>query len=272
MRSATSKPVAMTVTLTFSPSCSSMLAPKMMFASSCACSWTRLAASWISRILRSGPPTMLMSTPVAPSTEMSSRSGERDGHLGGEARAVLALGAAGAHERAAHAAHDRLHVGEVDVDDAVLRDEVADALDRLVEDLVRLAEGVDEREVVLAEHEELLVRDRDQRVDRLGELREAELGAARALPALEEERLGHDADRERALFTRELRDDRRRAGAGAAAHAGGDEDHVGAADELLDALVILQRGLAAVLGIGAGAEAARDRVADVRAWSARRCR
>ena len=46
-RSAESNPVAMTVTLTFSPSVSSMLAPKMMFASSCACSWTRLAASWI---------------------------------------------------------------------------------------------------------------------------------------------------------------------------------------------------------------------------------
>ena len=40
------------------------------------------------------------------------------------------------------------------------------------------------------------------------ELREAELGAARALPALEEEGLGHDADGERALFARELRDDR----------------------------------------------------------------
>ena len=153
-----------------------------------------------------------------------------DGHLGREARAALALGAAGAHERAAHVAHDRLHVGEVDVDDAVLRDEIADALDGLEEDLVRLAEGVDEREVLVAEHEELLVRDRDQRVDVLAEHREAELGAARALPAFEEERLGHDADRERALFARELRDDGRRAGAGAAAHAGGDEHHVGAGD------------------------------------------
>jgi hypothetical protein len=44
---------------------------------------------------------------------------------------VLALGAAGAHERAARVAHDRLHVGEVDVDHAVVRDEVADALDGL---------------------------------------------------------------------------------------------------------------------------------------------
>ena len=57
-----------------------------------------------------------------------------------------------------------------------------------------------------------------------------ELGAARALLALEDEGLGHDADRERAVFARELRDDRRRAGAGAAAHAGGDEHHVGALD------------------------------------------
>ena len=60
-------------------------------------------------------------------------------------------------------------------------------------------------------------------------MREAELGAARALAAFEEERLRHDADGERALFARELRDDGRRAGAGAAAHAGGDEHHVGAA-------------------------------------------
>ena len=51
----------------------------------------------------------------------------------------------------------------------------------------------------------------------------------RALPAFEAERLGDDADGERAAVARDLRDDRRRAGAGAAAHAGGDEHHVGAA-------------------------------------------
>ena len=93
-----------------------------------------------------------------------------------------------------------------------------------------------------------------------------------ALAALEEERLGDDADRERALFTRELRDDGRRAGAGAAAHAGGDEDHVRAGDELLDALHVLERRLAAALGVGAGAEAARDAAPPMLSLWARRWR
>ena len=73
--------------------------------------------------------------------------------------------------------------------------------------------------------------------------------------ALERERLGDDADRERALVARDLRDDRRRAGAGAAAHAGGDEHHVGALQRLGDALRVLERRLAADLGVGARAEA-----------------
>ena len=213
---------------------------------------------------------MLMSTPVAPSTLMSSSSGEVTAISAASARAVLPLGDAGAHERAAHVAHDRLHVGEVDVDDAVLGDEVADALDGLVEDLVGLAAGVDEGEVVVAEEDELLVGDGDERVDVLGEHREADLGAARALAAFEEERLGDDADGEGAFFARDLRDDRRGAGAGAAAHAGGDEDHVGAADELLDALHVLEGRLAALLGVGAGAEAARDVRRRWGAWWARR--
>ena len=54
------------------------------------------------------------------------------------------------------------------------------------------------------------------------------------------------------------RDDRRAAGAGAAAHAGGDEHHVGAGEQLADALDVLGGGLAADLGIGAGAEALRE--------------
>jgi hypothetical protein len=44
--------------------------------------------------------------------------------------------------------------------------------------------------------------------------------------ALEVERLGHDADGQDALFAGGAGDDRSRARAGAAAHAGGDEAHV----------------------------------------------
>ena len=85
---------------------------------------------------------------------------------------------------------------------------------------------------------------------------EAGFRAASALSPLEEERLGDDADGERALFARDLRDDRRSAGAGSAAHAGGDEDHVGALMQLLDPLHVLERRLASLLRVRAGAEAA----------------
>ena len=90
----------------------------------------RVEASLISCSVMSGPPVMLMSTPVAPSMVTSSSSGEEIACVAAADGASFAAGAAGAHERHALFAHDRPHVGEVDVDDAVLGDEVADALAR----------------------------------------------------------------------------------------------------------------------------------------------
>ena len=49
---------------------------------------------------------------------------------------------------------------------------------------------------------------------------------------------------------------------GAAALAGGDEDHVGALQRLLDVVAALRRRAAADLGIGARPEALRELVAD----------
>ena len=60
-----------------------------------------------------------------------------------------------------------------------------------------------------------------------------------------------------------LRHDRRAAGAGAAALARGDEDHVGPLEDLLDLLAVVLGGLAADLGVGARAEAAGEFAADV---------
>ena len=92
----------------------------------------------------------------------------------------------------------------------------------------------------------------------------------RAARALEAERLGDDADRQRADLAGEARDHRRRAGAGAAARAGGDEDHVGALQQALDLVLLLERRAVADLRVGAGAEAARHAAADVEVTSARR--
>ena len=63
---------------------------------------------------------------------------------------------------------------------------------------------------------------------------DAAFGDPHAALALEVERLGDDADREDALLLGGPRDDGRRPGAGAAAHAGGDEHHVRAREMVED--------------------------------------
>ena len=88
-------------------------------------------------------------------------------------------------------------------------------------------------------------------------------GLVAAAAALEAERLGDDADGERADLAGEAGDDRGGARAGAAAGTGGDEDHVGALQQALDLVLLLEGGAVADLGVGAGAEAARLLVADV---------
>ena len=113
-------------------------------------------------------------------------------------RAVLSGGDGRAHERHAHLAHDRAHVREVEVDEAVHGDEVGDALHGLQQHVVGLLEGLEDRHVTPGDRQQPLVRDGDQRVDAVLELAHAVFGLLHALLALEHERLGDDADRERA--------------------------------------------------------------------------
>ena len=82
------------------------------------------------------------------------------------------------------------------------------------------------------------------------------------LVALEAERPRDDADGQRPGLVSHLCDDRRGAGAGAAAHAGGDEDHLGAANGFLEVVARLLGGPHAALGVAAGAEALGQAVAD----------
>ena len=144
---------------------------------------------------------------------------------------------------------------KVEVDQAFLHHQVGDAGDAGIEHLVGHREGVGEGRLLVGDAEQVLVRDDDQRVDRLLQLGDAGLGDLHAAPALEMERLGDDADGENAHFARHPCDDRRCAGAGAAAHAGGDEHHMRAGEVIADLLDrLFGRGLAD-FGLRAGAEA-----------------
>ena len=170
-------------------------------------------------------------------------------------RPLLAGGAAGPHERHPLLAHDGPDVGEVDVDEPVHRDDVRDALHGVEEHLVRALEGVGERHVLAGDREQPLVRDHDERVHRVLQVGEPLLGVLAPLVPLEEERARHDADGEGAGRLGDVGDHRGAARAGAAAHPGGDEDHVGAFQRRGDLLPVLQRRLPPDLRVGAGAQA-----------------
>jgi hypothetical protein len=92
---------------------------------------------------------------------------------------------------------------------------------------------------------------------------DAHFGLLHPLASLEEERLGDDADGERAQVFRDLRDNRGRAGAGAAAHAAGDEHQVGALERVEDFVAVLVDGLAADLRPRAGAQSTGELLADL---------
>ena len=142
-------------------------------------------------------------------------------------------------------------------------DEIGDALHTVEQDLVGHRERLDHRRVLVRDRQEALVRDDDERVHLLAQPLDPLVCLVRPPPTLEGERPGHDADRERAEALGGLRDHRRRPGTGAPALAGGDEDHVGALEHLLDLLEVLLGGQTPDLGVAAGAEPARQGAPDV---------
>ncbi len=142
-------------------------------------------------------------------------------------------------------------------------DEVADALDRLAQHVVGDAEGFRKRRAALDEVEQALVGNGDQGVDGVPELLDAALGVLQAAAAFEAEGLGDHGHGQGADLGRQRGDDRHGARAGAAAQAGGQEDHVRPFERLEDLVGVFERGLAALLGVGAGAEALGEHAADL---------
>ena len=131
-------------------------------------------------------------------------------------------------------------------------------------------EGVGEGRPLVGDAEQVLVRDDDQRVDELLQLVDAGLGDAHAVAPSKWKGLV-TTPTVRMPYSRATRAiTGRRAGAGAAAHAGGDEHHVRAAHRFEDLVErLLGRG-AADIGARPGAEPAGD--ADAELDLARRAR
>src|SRR3954447_2454136 len=266
----------MTVTRTSSPSASSMTAPKMMLASGCAASVTSCAASLISNRPRSEPPAMDSSTPRAPSMLCSSSGLEMAASAASTAR--LSPRALPIPIRALPAplitlltsAKSRLMRPGVVIrsvmpwtPDSSTWSAWRKASIMLMPRMVGLAEGVHHADAPVAEREQPVVRDHDERVALVAQLFDARLGLYLPPLALEGERAGDHPDGERAELACDVGDHGRAAGTRTAALAAGDEHHVGALEDLFDLIAVVLGGVLANVGIGARAEAAGQFPADV---------
>jgi hypothetical protein len=178
-------------------------------------------------------------------------------------RPVLAAPDAGTHQGRAARMHDGADIGEVDVHQPGDADQRGDALGRVEKHLVGLLQGILERNSLPYDGKQPLVRHDDHRVDVLAHLGDAQIGLAHALSSLEEKRLRHDADAERARLAGQFADHGRCARACATAHSACNEDQIGIRDRAKHLVATLLDRLAADLGPRACAQTACELLPDL---------
>ena len=178
-----------------------------------------------------------------------------NGFLHGDAGAVGAAGFADAHHRHAGDAHHVFDVGKIDVDQAAVGNDFGDAGHGVAQHVVGGAESGANGYAFAQRGEQFVVGHHDQRIDVAFEVFDAFLGDGGAA-AFVFEGAGNHGHGQDAEFFGHFGDNRSGAGAGAAAHTGGDEQHIGAADQFGNRFAVFQRGVAADFGIGAGTQAA----------------
>ena len=146
------------------------------------------------------------------------------------------------------AAHDLANVLEVEVDKTRCVNQVGDALYAVLEDVVCLCKGVEKGNLGFRNQTQTLVLDNDQGIHIFLEGCDAALCLFHSLFALKFKRLGHDTDRQDVHFLCHLCHNRSRSGAGAAAHAGCNENHLTAFDCSCNLIAAFFRCLLTSLG------------------------
>ena len=150
--------------------------------------------------------------------------------------------------------HHRPDVREVDVHETGADDELGDPLNGSEQHVVRRGEGGLQGHPSSEHADQAFVGYHDERIDLLRQLVDSGPGDGHAPAELERKRPGDHRDRQHVELGGDLRDDRRCPRARAPAHAGGDEEHVGALEDLRDAVAVLERRGSPELGVRTRAE------------------
>ena len=257
-----SNPVAITVIWIFPSSDSSSTAPKMMFASGSAACCTTWAASLISSMPRSMPPVMFISTPRAPAIDVS-RSG-------------LAIAAWAAAVARPSPLADPIPISAEPASAMIVR---TSAKSRLMSPGTVIRSAIpctpwrstssatrNASTTVAALSTTASSRSFGIVITVFTRCRRSRMPSSAAPERRRPSKLNGRVTTpivSAPELACHLRDERRAARAGPAAHARGDEHHVGALEGLGQLLAVLLGGLPADLGIAAGAEPARQLAADV---------
>ena len=172
-----------------------------------------------------------------------------DSSLGGVLGLACTLGAAHAHVGIAGILHDGAHIGEVQVDEGGHVDQGRDGLNALTQHVVGSLKGIHQGDFFLTDHLQALVGDDDQAVNVHQQIGNALLGQTHLALALKGERLGNDANGQNAQIMCHLGHNGCCTGAGAAAHTGGDKDHLGALEGIGDLVLAFLSGALADLRV-----------------------
>ena len=131
---------------------------------------------------------------------------------------------------AIRAAQDGAEIGEIDVDHPRLGNQADDAADTLMQIVVNQLEALRQRGVIRDQRHDFLVRHDNHAIRFAAQLMQTVGRELAATAAFEVKGQRHDGEDQRTEFAAKAGDDRCRAGAGPAAHAGHDIDQVHAGE------------------------------------------
>ena len=146
--------------------------------------------------------------------------------LGGNTGAVRASGHGGTHHGFARLTHDGAHVFKVDVHMAWHVDDFSNTAHRVFQHVVGMGKGFVLRDIVAQHFKQLFVEHHDQGVHIGFEFGQTAVGIGHAATAFKLEGLGDHAHGQNAHFAGYACNHGGSASTGAAAHAGGNEEHV----------------------------------------------